>query len=456
MHRGQYFSNPILNSLTAEQIRELQEERLRSQIKYCYDKSSFYRAKFDDLGIRPEDIRNLEDLRHLPILMDKDQERKNAIESLEKENHPFGTHMCIPIDEVYLTGTTSGTTGTPTFTYTFTKTDIEVLAQGLGHRFTFNGVKKGNRILFIFALGIYATTMTLWGIRRIEALPIDIDARAGSEMMLNFAVLTRPDYMATTVSLAEYLIGKAPDVIEKEVGELNFKGLMLTGEIGVNIPEVKKRIESAYGCPVYDYWAPAGHAIAISCRSDEYMGLHGVSPDLCTSFEDLVNPETKEPVDLQDGAIGEMVITSLKREASPLVKYGTGDIVQIFTNPCPYCGFPGKRIKVIGRSDDMLIVKGVNVYPSAIKTLVESFTPKVTGEMRIILDEPPPRVIPPLRIKLEYETQVREPELEGLAREISQAIHNQLKIRPTIEWVLAGKLEKSTRKTPLFEKTYEK
>jgi phenylacetate-CoA ligase len=95
--------------------------------------------------------------------------------------------------------------------------------------------------------------MSLWGIRNIGALPIDIDARAGSELMLRFADLTKPKYMATTVSLAEYLIGKAQGITGKDVGELNLKGLMLTGEVGVSIPEVKKRIEDAYGCPIYDY-----------------------------------------------------------------------------------------------------------------------------------------------------------------------------------------------------------
>jgi phenylacetate-CoA ligase len=456
MSNEKYFSNDLFNSMSPEQIKEYQEEELNSQLQYCYGNSNFYKRKFDECGAHPNDIKRIEDLRVLPIFMNKEQERQNASESLKKENHPFGTHLCAPVSEVYLTGTTSGTTGTPTFSYTFTKNDVELIAQGLGHRFAFNGVKRGDRILFIFALGIYATTMSLWGIRSIGALPIDIDARAGSELMLKFADLTRPSYMATTVSLAEYLIGKARDIIGKEVGDLEMKGLFLTGEIGVSIPEVKKRIEEAYGCPIYDYWAPAGHAIAITCKSDEYTGMHGISPDLCTSFEDLVDPETKKSVAIEDGAIGEMVITSLKREAAPLIKYATGDIVQISTKPCPYCGFPGKRIKIVGRSYDMLVVKGVNIYPSAIKKVVESFTPQVTGEMRIVLDEPPPRVGPPLKLKIEYGAKTREPELDGLAKEISQATHDQLKIRPSIEWVELGTLEKSTRKTPVFEKRYER
>lgn len=227
-------------------------------------------------------------------------------------------------------------------------------------------------------------------------------------------------------------------------------------EIGVSITELRKKLEAAYGCRVYDYWAPAGHAIAITCDSEVYHGMHGLSPDLCTSFDDLVDPETKKPLSIEDGAIGEMVITSLKREAVPLIRYAYGDIVQVYTKPCPNCGFPGKRIRIIGRSDDMLIVKGVNIYPSAIKQVISSFVPKVTGEMRIVLDQPPPRVVPPLRLKLEHGEEIREPELEGLANKIGQALHDRCKIRPQIEWVHPGTMEKSTRKTPVFEKEYEK
>jgi len=455
-----YFSNPELNFLSPDQIQEkirlIQTERLYPQLRYCYDHSHFYRRKFDETGAKPEDIRTLEDLRALPVFMNKEVERENAVESLEKDGHPFGTHLCAPANEIYLTGTTSGTTGVPTFTYTFTKNDMDLIGKALAHRFAYIGVGKGDRILFIFSLGIYATTMTLWGIRGLGALPIDIDARAGSELILKIANLTRPTYMATTPSFAEYLIQKAPSIIGKEVKDLKLKGLLLTGEIGVSIPEVKKKLEEAYGCRAYDYWAPAGHSIAITCDSDTYFGMHGLSPDLCTSFEDLIDPDTKKSVPLEDGAIGEMVITSLKREATPLIKYAYGDIVQVYTKPCPNCGFPGKRIKVIGRSDDMLVVKGVNVYPAAIKQVVSSFIPKVTGEMRIVLDQPPPRVIPPLRLKLEYGVKTRELDLPGLANEISKALHDRCKIRPQIEWVKPGSLEKSTRKTPLFEKNYEK
>lgn len=453
-HRVTY-SLPEFNSMSVEEIRKVQEGLLAVQLKYCYENSPFYKKKFDEVGARPEDIRTLDDLRRLPIFMRKADERNSQQESLERLGHPFGMHLCAPVEDVYLTGTTSGTTGVPTFTYTFTKEDMDILAPVFGHHFSLVGIKRGDRVLYCFALGIYATTMGLWGLRHIRALPIDIDARAGAEFMLTFAELTRPFCLVTTPSLAQHLAERAPSIIHKDVRDLGLKALKLTGEPWAGIPKVKNKIEEQYGCRTYDFWAPFGVAVAVSCDSKEYHGMHAFAPHVCASYEDLVDPITKEPVDITDGAIGEMVVTALQRKACPPIKYGNGDVIQIFTEECPGCGFKGRRIKIVGRADDMLIVKGVNIYPTAIKEVVTSFMPKVT-EMRIILDEPPPRVVPPIKLKLEHGPTVRDPDLEGLAKEITTALHNRLKIRPVIEWVPPGSLEKSTRKTSIFEKKYEK
>ena len=452
----QFYMVPELNQMTQEQIREYQEKKLTAQLRYCYENSKFYKDKFDAIGVHPEDIRTMADLRKLPVFMVKDDERKSAQASLEKYGHPFGLHLCAPVEDLYLTGTTSGTTGFPTFSYTFTKKDLDFIGRQLGHRLSLTGVGKGDRVVFFFALGIYATTMTLWGLRSLGALPIDIDARAGTELLLQFIDLTRPTYLACTPSLAEFLIDKAPKILKRDVGSFKLKGLLTTGEIGIAIPEIKNKLESAYGCRTYDYWSPCGNAMGISCDSDEYHGLHAVAPDVCTSFDDLVDPVTKEPVDSDvDGAIGEMVHTSLERQACPSVKYAYGDVVRIFTGECPGCGFKGRRAKLIGRADDMLIVKGVNIYPAAIKDVVTRFIPDVTGEMRIVLDSPPPRVVPPIKLKIEHGKYIGQGDLEDLSQKISMELHNKLKIRPEIIFVEPGALPKETRKTPVFEKTYE-
>jgi phenylacetate-CoA ligase len=451
-----FYMVPELNNMSMEEIRGYQEKKLTQQLKYGYEKSEFYRKKFDEIGIKPEEVKTIEDLRHLPIFMTKDEERKSTQASLEKYGHPFGLHLCAPVEEIYLTGTTSGTTGIPTFSYTFTEKDIQFIGHQLGHRLSLIGVGKGDRVVFFFSLGIYATTMTLWGLRAIGALPIDIDARAGTDILLQFIDLTRPTYLACTPSLAEFLIDKTIKDLNKQVKDFHLKGLLTTGEIGIALPEVKKKLESAYGCRAYDYWAPCGNALGISCDSKEYYGLHAMAPDVCTSYDDLVDPVTKKPVDADtEGAIGEMVHTSLEREACPTIKYAYGDVVEISMKECPGCGFKGKRAKLIGRADDMLIIKGVNVYPAAIKNVINQFLPDVTGEIRIVLDAPPPRVIPPLKLRIEYGNHVKREDLPGLKNRITASLHNKIKIRPEIEFVQEGTFIKELRKTPIFEKRYE-
>jgi phenylacetate-CoA ligase len=450
------FATEKLNFLTPEQIKAFQEEKLRRQLRYCYNNSEYYRRKFKEVGTYPEDIKTIEDLRKLPIMMTKKDERESQEESLARYGHPFGMHVCARIEEITLTSTTSGTTGIPTFTYTFTRRDLdEVVANLWAFMFRYAGIQPGDRILFAYALGIYATSMILWGIRRMGAIPIDIDVRGGADILFKMAELTRPVSLVTTPSLAEYLISRAPKSIGKEVGELGFKSILLCGEPGAGIPEVRQKLESAYGGRVYDYWSPGGLGFGLSCNSDDYHGMHCYAPDYLLFEDDLVDPDTKEPIDVVDGAIGEAVHTSLEREACPVIRYAYGDIVQVFTTECPACGFKGKRVFFTGRADDLLIVKGSNVYPSAIKEVIASFIPKVTGEMRIILEVPPPRVVPPLRIKVEHGEGIQEHELADLEKQIKADMSHGVKVNPEIIWVAPGALEKSLRKTPLFEKTYE-
>jgi phenylacetate-CoA ligase len=450
------FATEELNKLSAEQIKEYQEKKLGRQLAYCYENSEYYYKKFQDCGATPEDIKTIEDFRKLPIMMTKQDERESQRESLERFGHPFGMHLCAPLDSLELTSTTSGTSGTPTFTYTFSKRDLNgPVADLWAFMFRAANIKPGDRVLFAYALGIYATSMLLWGIRKMGALPIDVDVRGGADAILQFAQLTKPVSFATTPSLAEYMINKAPVSIGKKVGELGFDSLLLCGEPGPGIPEVKERLESAYGARVYDYWAPGGLGFGLSCNSEAYHGLHCYAPDYNLFQDDLIDPSTREPIDSVDGAIGEAVHTSLDRDACPIIKYAYGDIVQVITGKCPACGFSGKRLKFVGRSDDMLIVKGSNVYPAAIQEIVNSFSPRVTGAMKIVLEEQPPRVVPPLKIKVEYAEALDQNQLADLENEIKSACSHSIKINPQIIWVPPNTFEKSLRKTSPFEKTYE-
>lgn len=444
------YTNPIFNQMSNEEIKEHQLVLLQKQLKYVYRNSIYYRKKFDEIDVRPEDIRTFDEYYNLPVFINKTIEREIQQESIMYHGHPFGTHLCSSPDEVVFTGTTSGTSGNPTFTYTFTEPDIQFLNRYIAHMLDYGGIHAGERLLFSHALGIYATSSILWGIRSHGVLPIDVDVRAGSNMILKYAEMTRPSAAMMTPSLAEHLIDKAPEILGMNVGDLGLKAIFTVGEIGVGVPEIKKKIEDAYGCRIYDYLGELG----FSCDSDEYHGVHCVAPDLSLFPDDLIDPETKKPIEIYDGVVGELIVTELNLKALPRIRYSSGDIVQVFTKECPGCGFQGRRIKFIGRSDDMLIIKGANVYPSAIKTIISNFIPEITGELRIVLNNPPPRVVPPLVVKLEHGGNGEAAVLADLEKRIKRALHSEARVTPEIVWCEPGTLEKALTKTPIFEKNY--
>lgn len=448
------YVTPQLNDMSEAEIKHYREQKLQKQLRYVYRNSEYYRVKFDKLGLHPEEIKTFEDLKKLPMMIDKEAERASQQESMERFGHPFGMHLCASPDDVVITATTSGTSGNPTFSYTLTNHDHDNISHFIAFMLEYAGITRGDRLLFAHALGVYATSLILRGVREAGVLPIDVDVRAGTATILKFALLTKPAAAEMTPSLAEYLIDKAPEIAGISASDLRLRALFTVGEIAIGIPAVKAKIERAYGCRVYDWIGPMGGTLAMSCDSDEYYGMHCVTPDLDLYPDDLIDPETKQPLEIKHGAIGEAIYTSLDREANPLVRFASGDVLQVFTNECPGCGFKGRRIKIIGRSDDMLIVKGANIYPAAIKNTIAKFVPEVTGEIRIVIDQPPPRVVPPLRIKVEHGANVNQEEVKELEAKIKKALSEEVRVNPEIIWCPPGTLEKASTKTPLFEKSY--
>jgi phenylacetate-CoA ligase len=311
------------------------------------------------------------------------------------------------------------------------------------------GIRAEDRMLFCFALSMVVAGVTLMmGLQKLGCMAIPVGAEAKSERILLMQKLFRGTFYVGTPSLAEYLIEKCPQILDREVKDLGFKAMILGGEPGAGIPELKHKLENAYGCRIYD----AGAGFGFSCDHEEYQGMHWVGDDLC--WYELVDPETKEPIPFENGARGEAVFTTLVGDGFVWMRQSMGDIHQVFTEPCP-CGRTGFRYKVVGRADDMLKVKGVMVYPSHIKGVINEFVPRVTGELRIILDEKPPRVVPPLKLRVEHAEGLAGAELEALEKEIGEAMSRRLKISPKIIWAAPGSLERSHYKGKVFEKTYK-
>jgi phenylacetate-CoA ligase len=286
-------------------------------------------------------------------------------------------------------------------------------------------------------------------------LCLDIGAETPVERIVEYARMTRPNVLMSTPSFAETLIEAYPKLTGNPVSELGIEKLLLSGEPGVGIPSIRKRMEETFGGKWNDYLMINSEGFSSSCTADEYQGLHEVALDLSIWSEDLVDPDTKKPIEVKDGAIGEGLITSLVREGLPLVKYALGDIIQVFTKSCE-CGYPGpgNRIRHIGRLNDRLFIEGVGVFPVVVRDVITSFIPKVTGAMRIILTEPPPNVTPPLKIKVEYGSGMEPGQLPDLAKEIEERMSQLYRIRSQVEFVPPESLGRVTKKTPLFEERY--
>jgi phenylacetate-CoA ligase len=430
-------------------MEKIQLEKLRKMLARLKDGAPFYAKIIKESGIEPEKISDFDEFREKVGLFDKAALRTLVAECQGDLLKALDQIMPISSDELDFIATTTGTTGIPT-PYPMTNRDIndfwgEVMARGAWRA----GIRSHDRILFCFALSmVIAGVPTLMALQKIGATILPVGAEAKSERILLMQSLFRGTVYAGTPSLAEYLIEQTPKVIDKGVDHLGLKALICGGEPGAGIAEVKRKLEDAYSCRVFD----VGAGFGFSCDHEEYQGMHSVVDDLC--YYELVDPETRAPIAMEHGAKGEALFTTLDVDGLVMIRQGMGDLHQVFTEPCP-CGRTGFRYKVVGRADDMLKVKGVMVYPSHIKGVINEFVPRVTGEMRIVLDEKPPRVVPPLKIKIEHAEGMSDAELEALESDIVEAMSRRLKVSPKILWAESGSLERSHYKGKVFEKTYE-
>jgi phenylacetate-CoA ligase len=421
----------------------LQLNKLRKQLRYEIDRSAYYQERLAVAGVIPERLESLEELAAIAVFR-KDEHRHSQEASLTEMGHPYGLHLCAGLDEVLCVNATSGTTGIPTF-YTFTGKDLlnnnECTSRALWHA----GVRPGDTVLHGFALSMFVGGLPLAAaIQHLGAKVLPVGAEGGTDRLLRFAELAHPSHMILTPSFAEHLIEKCPSVLGKEVGELGLRALICGGEPGAGDPAVRSKLEGAFQAKIYDVMGGAYGYMSVSC--DHHCGLHVVSPD--HAYLELIDAESSRALPIEDGAVGTIAYTSLDWEAGPILRYDMGDVTQVFTEPCA-CGLPGYRLKIIGRADDMLIVKGINVYPAAVKNLIAEFFPRTTGEIRIILHETGPKITPPLHLEVEHGQD--EKELGDLKADIEARAHNVLRFRASVELVPPGSLGRTATKAKLIE-----
>lgn len=426
-------------------------EKLQRQIRYLWGNEDYFRLRFKEAGINaPEDIRSFEDFRRLPAFMDKASHRDSQEASLIRYGHPLGLHLTTAPENAIHLAATSGTTGNPTF-YVFSRKDLNITYEVLGRMFRAAGIRPGDTTFHAFGLSLWLAGITyVQALEAYGARPVAVGAEGGVPKILRYIELTRPRVLFATPSMVTQLIERAPSELGKPVGALGIEVIYCSGEPGASLPTFRQRVKEHFGAKVFDATGGAWHNGTITCDSEHAHGMHYMAEDYCFRY-DLIDPETKLPLALKDGAVGEAIHTALEYEAAPSFRNATGDILKIHVGECPGCGHFGVRMEIVGRADDMLAIKGVKVYPAAIQNVVGQFRPEVSGELRIRLDGPPPRVEPPLGLAIEAGEAVPASDWPALGQRIEQRIRELLTFRPQVEIVPFNSLPRSGAKTKLIE-----
>lgn len=426
---------------------EERDELVRQTVSVCWERSPYYRQRLQSHGIEPGDIASVQDLQRVPILLGKEDERLLQERSRAEEGHPFGAHLCVDPAEVVAVASTSGTTGVPTF-YAFTPQDVQVNDSLWARALSQAGIGRGTVVLQGFGLSMFLAGYPLArAVERMGAQIIPVGAEAGSQRLLDVADLVRPSALLCTPSYATYLVEQAPE----RMNALNLKTIVCAGEPGAGLPELRSRLEEATGATVYDALGGAHGIMNASDGAWPYEGMTVLGDDC--SVQQLWDAETEKPVPVpEDGtpAYGVRVKTTLRWRAQPQLRSSVGDVYEM-RRVRDEEGRLLTKVKVIGRTDDLLIIKGVKLYPAAARDLVAGFAPRVSGALRLLVNGKPPRVEPPLRLRVERGPGQSREDDDALSRDIAAAMHQRLSVRPEVEIVDPGSIDRTSHKAQLIE-----
>jgi phenylacetate-CoA ligase len=435
------FFNARIETISLKDLEELQDRKLVRQLDYLFSRSVFYQEKLSEAGLGRDAYRRLEDLRRFPFTT------KEELRESQAACPPLGKHVAASLDDVIRVHSSTGTTGKPSFVG-ITRNDARVWTDVTARSFYTQGMRKSDIVIHAAGLTLFVAGLSSKdAVETIGAMFIPIGTGA-SEKALMAIQLFRANAMHCTPSYATYFAEWVRRQAKLEPRDLGLKKLFCGAEPGAGIPAVRAKIEEDWGSRVTEGLGNADMAPIIFSECPEQSGMHFNGQEYV--LPEIIDPDTGESLPIEKGVTGELVYTSLERECVPLLRFRTRDRVTVLDTSCP-CGRTGFKLHCIGRTDDMLIVLGVNVFPSAVRDVVSSFYPQTTGEIQILLDEPGPKVTPPLRVVAERGASASP----GLAGEIEKKIKAILTVPAKVELVPAGSLPRFEMKAQLIRKVYE-
>jgi phenylacetate-CoA ligase len=425
------------------EVERMQLAKLRTQLDYVQTKSPFYRDKFKAESFRPAKVSKLDDLARAPFTF-KEELRESQI-----AHPPLGLHAAVALDDVIRIHSSSGTTGRPSYVG-ITRSDREMWTETVSRVYYCEGVRRRDVVIHGFGLGFFVGGLPLKdAIENIGATFVPIGTGNSDRLVTSVRDLGGT-VLTCTPSYASYLAEFIRERYDIEPRELGIKRILLGAEPGGGIPVIRKRIADDFDAFVTESLGNADLIPTYAANCDELRGNHFLAPDFM--ILEVINPDTGEVLVWEDGVEGELVATHIQRECVPLVRFRTRDRVVVETSTCR-CGRTAPRLRCIGRTDDMLILAGVNVWPSAIKDVVTRLYPRTTGALQILLEAPGPRVDPPLRLEIEYGADVAD--LSALKAELETLLRDKLIFKADVRLLPPDTLPRFEMKTQLIRRLYE-
>lgn len=408
--------------------------RATRQIADVRARSPFYADLLDSAGIGPDyKIRDWDELAKIPTT-DKQDIRASLAAS-----PPLGRHLGVDPARLVQIQATSGTTGSPSY-LGLTDADIATWNELGARAFYAGGVRAGDVVLHAWSLskGFTGGVPVVRMLAHLGATIIPIGAEAGLHKILTVAKEQRAVAMCTTPNFALYLADQCADTIGVPATDLAIEKLIVGGEPGGGIPAIRARIQDGWGATCCEVLGNSDIATIVWAECPERTGMHFIGQGIV--LPEIVDPATGRHVEPVTGATGELLYTALQREASALIRFRSGDIVKVLGTDCA-CGRTSYKLRCDGRTDDMLLVRGINVWPTAVQGVVADFAPRTTGAMRIVVDFPGHSTNGNLVIKVEHAPDLPPEAHDDLVRDITAAIRSRLSFRADVRLVPAGELE---------------
>jgi len=422
----------------AEQL-VLDDASYRTQLAYLFDRSAFYRTKLAAAGFASDRAAGgLADIAQLPLT------EKPEIRATCTPDNPIGAHLCATPSEIVRIYSTSGTTGAPSY-IPLTAGDLDNWVTASARSYAASGIVAGQRIVTTYNAGPFVAGAALAAFDRIGLCHIPVGT-GNTERLMQVVEALGPDAAVLTPSYAAYLVEWAAER-DFDLQGSSVERVLVAGEPGGGEPAFRAKLEEGWGARVTEAMGIGDIGVSLWGECEEQDGMHLGARGFVHA--ELIAPETGVALDMDDGATGELVLTHLRHRAAPLLRFRTRDHVQVRTSPCA-CGRTGPRVRCIGRTDDMLIVRGVNVFPSAVREVVGAFAPEVSGHILVKPQVAGVRQEPPLPVSVELARGATAD--DALAEAIRDRLRDVLVVQTRVDLVPWGSLRRSEYKSKLVER----